>query len=354
MLEFPALPAISPEIAALLNRLVGSRWIVPPRGEAHGRAPALNVYFTHPPMDEGTRVELEVTADFGTIRLRPEPALVDFLSDFLLPGWRDEADDSLPTEWRAVIVLEAFLPAMAFERVVKVDTRLGAASPRVAGPLLETLRAVVAVGSHQFHMSLAFSGFEDGRVTEILRLCSHGPIGDFDPGFCCRLHLPGRTVTSAVYSTLKAGDALLAGAIEGGRLPVAIEVPDIARFTAKLDISTGAAEIFESAESIIMNEIDSDWSEFGAGAIYDEPPLADPIEDLPVRLDFLFSTQRITLEELRALGPGATLRLNVDLTRPVTILANGAPAGRGYLVQIGDHMGVQLSHWAGTKHNDGG
>ena len=102
-----------------------------------------------------------------------------------------------------------------------------------------------------------------------------------------------------------------------------------------------------------MDETESDYDFSDTGAIYDEPPLADPAEDLPVRLDLLLSTHRITLSELRELGPGATLRPDIDLTRPVTILANGAPAGRGYLVRIGDHVGVQLSQWAGARHNDG-
>jgi len=350
--EFLTLPAISPAIAAFFNRLAASRWLISPRRDEEGEVPPLILHLVQAPFEEARHVEIEIRMESGSALLRAECGLVDFLSDHVLPGWREESPDSLPVEWRAVVVLEAFLPTEV-EEVPAVSARVGAARALRPGPPLGRLHCTVAAAGHRFGISLELSGFEDGGLPELLTLCPTEPAYSFDPGFCCRIYLPGRGVAPAAYRNLETGDVLLAGALEEGWLPTFLEVPDVARFSARLDPDTGAIKLFEDVGNITMGETESDYDFSDTGAIYDEPPLADPTEDLPVRLDLLLSTHRITLSELRELGPGATLRPDIDLTRPVTILANGAPAGRGYLVRIGDHVGVQLSQWAGARHNDG-
>ena len=349
--ELSALPTITPAAAALLNRLAASSWRLLPPEAPDGAVPVLDVRFLPVSRADGVHVELEISTDFGTVLLEVEAALVDLLSDDLLPGWREEAADSLPIEWRAVLALETFATGMSLRDGLAVKARISTEDPGGEGPPLARLCGSVLAAGRSFGLLLDLSGIDESRLAAVLpRLQPHGRLNDFDPGFCCRLYLPGRTVTPAAYWTLESGDVLLAAELEEGRLPVSLEVPETVRFGAGLNLETGVVEIFESA-GLPMDDTEDDYPVFEAGTVYDKPPLDDPIEDLPVRLDFLLSTSRIGLSQFRALGPGAVLDLNIDLARPVTILANGAPAAKGYLVQIGDRIGVQISHWPGIGQN---
>ena len=350
--ELSGLPAISPSTALLLNRMTASKWLVPPQQEAEENIPALAVYFVQPSTTREVQVEIEITADFGKVLLYAGMGLIDFLSDHIVPGWREEDADSLPVDWRAVLALEAYLPVTWLGKILLVRARPGAMRAGGRGALLETLHGQVEADGGSFDISLDLSGLELRALDVLPDLPDEAQTG-FDPGFCCRSFLPGRSLLSTAYGALEQGDAVLIGKLQGGRLPILIEIPETEHFSAGLDLRTGIAELFEQTGYLRMTDTEA-LPDVNGGMIYGEPPLADPAGDLPVRLDFLLSTRRLTLSELRALGPGATLDVNIDLTQPLTILANGAPAGRGYLVQIGDQVAVQLSQWgAGTRQADG-
>jgi|HigsolmetaAR202D_1030399.scaffolds.fasta_scaffold03849_7 Flagellar motor switch/type III secretory pathway protein len=352
--DLSILPTMEPAIAELVNRFAASAWFFPLPQEADAD---LVVQFRHARLEQGTCAEIAISASFGTVFLYVDTGLVDVLSDLLLPGWREEAPDSLPLEWRAVLILEDLVRGTRFENLGAVELRLTSAPARKDGPPLSALSGVVTVAGDDFGFMLQLSGLGEEAAAAFASLQPHGRLNAFDPGFCCRLCLPGKPLPIASYRTIARGDTLLAGTISQDRLPVFIEVPQVARFRAELERAGGTIRIEEKIGfQNIMNDIDDDYGppELEAGALYDHPPIADPLEDLPVRLDFLLSTRRISLSELRALGPGATLDLNLDLTRPVTILANGAPAAKGYLVQIGDRVGVQISHWPGIGEGGDG
>lgn len=354
-LDLSVLPAISPATAGLLNRLSAANWLLSSR--EGGTLPALEIRFSSAPSAEVMHVELEIVAAVGTVLLRVEAGLVDLLSDYVLPGWRDEAADRLPVEWRAVLALEAVAKETGYKELVAVEARSEAGHIQNDGPPLARLCGAVMAEGHRFGLSLDLSNVEKSRMPTLSGVQSRAFSHDFDPGFCCRLYLPCRPVRLMAYDALQTGDALLTATLKGGRLPIWLKVPRIAHLQGELHPDTGAIEIFQN-ESVqdMTTDIENDFElpAFNAEAVYDRPPMGDPMEDLPVRLDFLLATRRISLSKLRAAAPGAVLDFNVDLTQPVVVLANGAPAARGYLVQIGDQVGVQISDWFGRRHDDAG
>jgi flagellar motor switch/type III secretory pathway protein FliN len=85
------------------------------------------------------------------------------------------------------------------------------------------------------------------------------------------------------------------------------------------------------------------------GSPVDIVPDFDPVEDLPVTLEFLLTEHRVMLAEMRNMAPGVTLNIQVDLDKPIVISANGAKIGIGHLVQVGAHIGIQISQWPTVK-----
>lgn len=64
---------------------------------------------------------------------------------------------------------------------------------------------------------------------------------------------------------------------------------------------------------------------------------------LPVKLEFVFGTASMTVEDLRTLATGTAIRLDEDRGSQVTICANGVPVGYGVLVTVDGALGVRVS-----------
>jgi type III secretion system YscQ/HrcQ family protein len=68
------------------------------------------------------------------------------------------------------------------------------------------------------------------------------------------------------------------------------------------------------------------------------------IEDIPVEIAFGLGAITMTLEAFNNLQPGHSFSLNSSIVNDnVTILANGHEIGRGSLIVIGEHLGVELT-----------
>lgn len=75
-------------------------------------------------------------------------------------------------------------------------------------------------------------------------------------------------------------------------------------------------------------------------------PAADPLAQLPVRVDFTLGELELPLARLSQLEPGYVFNLvdNLDTAR-IGIRANGRRIGSGRIVAVGDTLGVQLEGW---------
>ncbi|HQU09346.1 MAG TPA: type III secretion system cytoplasmic ring protein SctQ, partial [Opitutales bacterium] len=73
------------------------------------------------------------------------------------------------------------------------------------------------------------------------------------------------------------------------------------------------------------------------------------LEALPVTVSFELGRKRLSLKEVKALGPGFTFEFeDIPMERPITILANGVNVGTGALVQVGEVFGVRVVGWSAT------
>jgi len=77
-------------------------------------------------------------------------------------------------------------------------------------------------------------------------------------------------------------------------------------------------------------------------AVQTDEPGDDGLDDLPVRVEVVLGSGQVSLSQLRQLGEGAVLPGDLDLSAPVTILANGRAMAKGYLVRIDDRIAVQI------------
>ena len=73
------------------------------------------------------------------------------------------------------------------------------------------------------------------------------------------------------------------------------------------------------------------------------------LQNMDVRVSVEWGRTRITLEEARALGPDAILKVDSEADEPVDVRVNGKLIGRGKMVLVGDSYGVQM-----TQFVDGG
>jgi flagellar motor switch protein FliN/FliY len=71
---------------------------------------------------------------------------------------------------------------------------------------------------------------------------------------------------------------------------------------------------------------------------------AKAIGRIPVTLGVELSKISIPASKLIELQEGSVLSLSTTITEPVTLVANGHPVARGVLVQIGEVVGVRITH----------
>ena len=70
--------------------------------------------------------------------------------------------------------------------------------------------------------------------------------------------------------------------------------------------------------------------------------IAAALDAEPIRLTFEVGQAAVPAGELARLDAGHVFLLRTPLDRPVAILANGVPFGRGELVQVAGELAVRL------------
>lgn len=69
------------------------------------------------------------------------------------------------------------------------------------------------------------------------------------------------------------------------------------------------------------------------------------LQNMDVRVSVEWGRTSITLEEARALGPEAILKVDNESNDPVEVRVNGKLIGRGKMVLVGDSYGVQITQF---------
>jgi type III secretion protein Q len=98
----------------------------------------------------------------------------------------------------------------------------------------------------------------------------------------------------------------------------------------KARLDTNGLNILDSARPLMTDET----SETTSASL--------PLDELPIRLSFDLGDVVVPLRELLQMRPGETLALQRPVDEGVTIRANGASVGTGYLVDIDGRLGVCL------------
>ncbi len=79
-------------------------------------------------------------------------------------------------------------------------------------------------------------------------------------------------------------------------------------------------------------------------------PLPDAVLAIPVSVQVVIGTSRLTLAQVTQLGPGSVVTLDEKLGTPAIILVNGKEVGRGELFVLegeGDRLGITITSVAG-------
>ncbi len=75
------------------------------------------------------------------------------------------------------------------------------------------------------------------------------------------------------------------------------------------------------------------------------------LKQLPVKLEFVLHSQTFTYDEISHFFDKEILPLPSDAEKKIRINANGMAIGVGELVQVNDHLGVQIMQWPGNEHD---
>lgn len=180
--------------------------------------------------------------------------------------------------------------------------------------------------------------------------CARSPVALASLPVRVRIGLAGPTLAASDLRGLEAGDVIVLGTRTQAlsRLDVRIVgdghvgawqaswQPGHVRIDTPLDPS------IDSLRSPTMTDSDDPVP----AAAEDAGAPADPLAQLPVRIDFTIGELELPLAKLSQLEPGYvfTLTSNLDDAR-IGIRANGRRVGSGRLVAIGETLGVQLEGW---------
>ncbi|MEO1599429.1 MAG: FliM/FliN family flagellar motor switch protein [Pseudomonadota bacterium] len=346
MFDLAPLPRIESRTAAFLTRVSALHGVygigLGPEAAFLSMAPDLD---THP---SGPTVRMPMTSPFGEVVLHLETALVDALSDALLPCWRQETAASLPLAWRVIAVvhhLAAGTPAGSFDWTCGEVTKSEALSPD------RTRISLMLEWLGQPHwLALEVADVSDRALALIPdptpRNLSADPLD-----VPVDVILTGVTVMLTEAVALAPGDVVLLPRAEARVIPACATISDTIGWSGHLTADGAFRPTSRLSKEQIMrdyrDEPDADpiceaaHTADEADLGLDEPTLAE----LPIHLDIRLQSRSLPLSAFAGLAPGAVLELDADLTGPLEILGNGRIVGTGRLVQLDQRIGVQIERW---------
>jgi type III secretion protein Q len=351
-LDTSTLTRVDPLTAATMNQVAETHWSLElPADEKVSTPTTFGLDFGSAQSLQWINLELLITGKFGQLKVVTEPSLIDELSDVFIPSWRKETVSCLPLEWRAIIVFTGCAEAAALEELVTDINATFSARNCLRKQPSSTLTGTFSINGSKFALYLDFVSVTDEAANLLVSAkVRKSRLNGMDPDFVCRLRLPSRRVAFSSYANLQKGDVIISKAADGEQAAVIAELPGIIRFSANIQADGTLKTISEShtkqKDAAVIDNITIETEETPAES--DMQQADDQIHTLPVTLDFLLESHRLTLAELRALRAGNNLDLHIDLNAPLVITANGARVGLGHLIQIGDHIGVQITQWPGS------
>jgi type III secretion protein Q len=272
--------------------------------------------------------------------------------------------DLLPRDLRYVLLADALHPvAEALEKATHLRFEWAPAEPATApspsvatGPALsERAAGFILTGPHATHHGhLVFD--DDTSLATLLaamdvRAAAAAPANRLD---WLRVPLPfvvGRSqISLREVGNVRPGDIISIEQWQGAgkALVVVAELggPGGCRWVG---LAEGTRITLQQSKDTAMNR-DTPADEL-AGHDPDASPLPlDRLDALEVTLRFEVGDLSVSLGDLKGLGAGHVFELGHALNRsPVRIVAHGNVLGKGYLVAVGDQLGVRVAEFAPSE-----
>lgn len=348
------LPALSADAAAVLRAMFAQSRR---RGFDGGSGPCWLELAPAPPCDAGQRVAVTIDGHVASLQLETtQPQAIGELD------WSDYADAARLTAWTLAHEHSLARLARAFDGVLLAQGLLEGEAPRTPGQTALGFR----IGTGEEWLDRGVIQADAGVLQRLLA----GSVACTDPRRRAALDaLPARfcivargpKLRAAELRALERGDVLVLGRREQvySRLRLlprragALPAWRVTWTGGALRIDADAAATMDEFRSDAMNDtVHDDKPATQAAQQDDAPPLetptavADPLAQLPLRVDFSLGDVDIPLAELARLAPGYVFTIADDIAHArVGVRANGQRIGHGRLVAIGDTLGVQLEGW---------
>lgn len=340
----PVLPRLDAAAARALNRL-------------YGRAPVTALPLRGTDYEMHWRFDAAVPAGAYVYRFRlgSHPGLLGLDAPAQVALLAERRADLLPRDLRYLLLADALAPmAERLEKALRL--RFEWSPPETGEP------TSVRSGAHAAHFRLAVPGMADGfggwvqfdEPAALAELLSALP--DHPPQRCRSLEwlrIPlsftvGKTqIRLREVRSISPGDII--GIEEWGSSGAALLVTaDLGGAAGRslVGLAEGARITLQQLKEPAMTQ---DLAAPGAGEDEGQLPL-DRLDALEVTLRFEVGDLSVSLGELRSVRAGHVFELGQELNRsPVRILAHGNVLGKGYLVAVGDRLGVRVSEFAPSE-----
>jgi flagellar motor switch/type III secretory pathway protein FliN len=77
----------------------------------------------------------------------------------------------------------------------------------------------------------------------------------------------------------------------------------------------------------------------------EEPTSQVGLKELPIRIHVVLSQVELSLRDLEGLVEGSVIELNREQSGSVQLVSNGRVLGAGEIVEVDDHLGIQITRW---------
>lgn len=74
------------------------------------------------------------------------------------------------------------------------------------------------------------------------------------------------------------------------------------------------------------------------------------LQDLPVKVDVILGSMRLSVKELMSCGPGSVIDVGKKVTDPFDLYVNNNLVARGEIVMIHDRLGLKIVEVIGSQN----